>query len=114
MYRLLGHQRSVLSLLVVEEKKWLVSSSSKSYKLALTVHPDTDAQVPETFGSAALLWSKNLTDTQIWSTLTLQPIYIIHPCDDTAGDIYSLAWDKRAGGTLYLGEHTPLCLPDLR
>lgn len=28
---------------------------------------------------------------------------IIHPCDDTAGDIYSLAWDERNGGTLYFG-----------
>jgi hypothetical protein len=44
------------------------------------------------------------TYDQVWSTNTLQPIYIIHPCDDTAGDVYSLAWDSRAGGTLYLGK----------
>lgn len=30
LYRLLGHQGSVLALLIVEEKKWLVSSSSES------------------------------------------------------------------------------------
>jgi hypothetical protein len=40
---------------------------------------------------------------QIWCTTNLEPLYIIHPCDDTAGDIYSLAWDHREGGTLYFG-----------
>ncbi len=30
MFRLLGHERSVLALMVVEEKGWLVSSSSRS------------------------------------------------------------------------------------
>jgi di- and tripeptidase len=43
------------------------------------------------------------SNTQIWSTSTFEPLYIIHPCDDTSGDIYSLAWDNRAGGTLYFG-----------
>ena len=43
------------------------------------------------------------TKPQIWCTKNLEPVYIIHPCDDTAGDIYSLAWDNRAGGTLYFG-----------
>lgn len=35
--------------------------------------------------------------------MTFQPLYVIHPCDDTSGDIYSLAWDDRDGGTLYFG-----------
>lgn len=43
---------------------------------------------------------------QIWCTRNLQPLYIIHPCDDTSGDIYSLAWDERYGGTLYFGTST--------
>lgn len=30
LYRLLGHQGSVLALLIIEEKNWLVSSSSES------------------------------------------------------------------------------------
>lgn len=42
-------------------------------------------------------------DEQIWSTKTFQLLYIIRPCDNTSGDIYSLAWDDRAGGTLYFG-----------
>lgn len=50
---------------------------------------------------AALIAS--LADSQIWSTRTFQPLYIIHPCDDTSGDIFSLAWDDREGGTLYFG-----------
>lgn len=33
-------------------------------------------------------------------------LYVIHPCDDTSGDIYSLAWDERAGGTLYFGSQS--------
>ncbi|EIW67391.1 hypothetical protein TREMEDRAFT_33704, partial [Tremella mesenterica DSM 1558] len=73
MYRLLGHQGSILALMVVPEKNWLVSSSSAG-------------------------------DIRVWSTNTLQPIYIIHPCDDTSGDIYCLAWDEREGGTLYFGD----------
>lgn len=40
---------------------------------------------------------------QIWCTTTFEPLYIIRPCDDTSGDIYSLAWDDRNGGTLYFG-----------
>lgn len=44
-----------------------------------------------------------MADLQIWCTKNLEPVYIIHPCDDTAGDIYSLAWDSRCGGTLYFG-----------
>ncbi|AFR95888.2 di- and tripeptidase [Cryptococcus neoformans C23] len=75
LYRLLGHQGSVLALLIVEEKKWLVSSSSAG-------------------------------DVRIWSTETLDLLYVIHPCDDTSGDIYSLAWDERAGGTLYFGSQS--------
>lgn len=43
------------------------------------------------------------TDRQIWSTTTFELLYIIHPCDDTSGDIYCLAWDDREGGTLYFG-----------
>ncbi|KIS00153.1 di- and tripeptidase [Cryptococcus deuterogattii 2001/935-1] len=42
----------------------------------------------------------------IWSTETLDLLYMIHPCDDTSGDIYSLAWDERAGGTLYFGSQS--------
>ncbi|KAL7423602.1 hypothetical protein Q5752_001183 [Cryptotrichosporon argae] len=72
MYRLIGHAGSVLALMVVPSRGWLVSSSSAG-------------------------------DVRIWSTSTLQPLFIIHPCDDTSGDIYSLAWDDRAGGTLYFG-----------
>ena len=53
-----------------------------------------------------LLTWRLLKPEQIWCTKTFQPLYIIHPCDDTAGDIYSLAWDDRAGGTLYFGELT--------
>lgn len=45
-------------------------------------------------------------DVRIWSTSTLQPVYIIHPCDDTSGDIFSLAWDSRGGGTLYFGSQS--------
>ncbi|ADV22824.1 di- and tripeptidase [Cryptococcus gattii E566] len=75
LYRLLGHQGSVLALLIIEEKNWLVSSSSAG-------------------------------DVRIWSTETLDLLYIIHPCDDTSGDIYSLAWDERAGGTLYFGSQS--------
>ncbi|WVR07349.1 hypothetical protein IAU60_004390 [Kwoniella sp. DSM 27419] len=75
MYRLMGHEGSVLALLVIAANNWLVSSSSSG-------------------------------DVRIWSTKTLQLIYIIRPCDDTAGDIYSLAWDDREGGTLYLGSQS--------
>ncbi|OCF30670.1 di- and tripeptidase [Kwoniella heveanensis BCC8398] len=75
MYRLMGHQGSVLALLLIQAKDWLVSASSAG-------------------------------DVRIWSTKTLELIYIIHPCDDTAGDIYSLAWDDREGGTLYLGSQS--------
>ncbi|WRT68195.1 uncharacterized protein IL334_005170 [Kwoniella shivajii] len=75
MYRLMGHEGSVLALLFIEDKKWLVSASSAG-------------------------------DVRIWSTKTLELIYIIHPCDDTAGDIYSLAWDQREGGTLYFGSQS--------
>ncbi|WVF72590.1 hypothetical protein IAT40_007408 [Kwoniella sp. CBS 6097] len=75
MYRLLGHQGSVLALLLIQAKNWLVSASSAG-------------------------------DVRIWTTKTLELIYIIHPCDDTAGDIYSLAWDDREGGTLYLGSQS--------
>ncbi|KAK6910687.1 hypothetical protein I203_104719 [Kwoniella mangroviensis CBS 8507] len=75
MYRLMGHEGSILALLCIEEKKWLVSASSAG-------------------------------DVRIWSTRTLELIYIIHPCDDTAGDIYSLAWDEREGGTLYFGSQS--------
>ncbi|ODO02974.1 hypothetical protein I350_05817 [Cryptococcus amylolentus CBS 6273] len=74
-YRLLGHQGSVLALLIIPEKDWLVSSSSAG-------------------------------DVRIWSTESLDLIYIIHPCDDTSGDIYSLAWDEREGGTLYYGSQS--------
>jgi di- and tripeptidase len=73
--------------MVVEEKRWLVSSSSAGDIRVNSVANDAEA-----------------ANGQIWSTNTLQPIYIIHPCDDTAGDIYSLAWDNREGGTLYLGQ----------
>ncbi|BEI87726.1 uncharacterized protein CcaverHIS019_0104440 [Cutaneotrichosporon cavernicola] len=72
LFRLLGHEGSVLALLIVKEKGWLVASSSAG-------------------------------DVRIWSTKTFQPLYIINPCDNTSGDIYSLAWDDRAGGTLYFG-----------
>ncbi|WVW85829.1 hypothetical protein I302_107867 [Kwoniella bestiolae CBS 10118] len=75
MYRLMGHEGSILALLCIEAKKWLVSASSAG-------------------------------DVRIWSTKTLELIYIIHPCDDTAGDIYSLAWDEREGGTLYFGSQS--------
>ncbi|KAK8854957.1 hypothetical protein IAR55_003697 [Kwoniella newhampshirensis] len=75
MYRLLGHEGSVLALLVIEDRDWLVSSSSSG-------------------------------DVRIWSTKSLELIYIIHPCDDTSGDIYSLAWDEREGGTLYFGSQS--------
>ncbi|WVQ83904.1 hypothetical protein IAT38_006048 [Cryptococcus sp. DSM 104549] len=75
LYRLIGHEGSVLALLVIEDKGWLVSSSSAG-------------------------------DVRIWSTKTLELIYIIHPCDDTSGDIYSLAWDERKGGTLYFGSQS--------
>ena len=49
---------------------------------------------------------KAAADPQIWCTKNLEPVYIIHPCDDTAGDIYSLAWDSRRGGTLYFGSQS--------
>ncbi|WWD18890.1 hypothetical protein CI109_103345 [Kwoniella shandongensis] len=75
MYRLLGHEGSILALLVIEDRGWLVSSSSSG-------------------------------DVRIWSTKTLELMYIIHPCDDTSGDIYSLAWDEREGGTLYFGSQS--------
>ncbi|ORX38699.1 hypothetical protein BD324DRAFT_621968 [Kockovaella imperatae] len=75
MFKLLGHQGSVLALMIVEDRGWLVSSSSAG-------------------------------DVRIWSTKTFEPVYIIHPCDDTSGDIYSLAWDDRAGGTLYFGSQS--------
>ncbi|WWC90915.1 uncharacterized protein L201_005853 [Kwoniella dendrophila CBS 6074] len=75
MYRLMGHEGSVLALLVIEERKWLISASCAG-------------------------------DVRIWSTNTLELIYVIHPCDDTAGDIYSIAWDEREGGTLYLGSQS--------
>ncbi|RSH81360.1 hypothetical protein EHS25_006891 [Saitozyma podzolica] len=75
MFRLLGHEGSVLALMLVNEKGWLVSSSSAG-------------------------------DIRIWCTSNLEPLYIIHPCDDTAGDIYSLAWDDREGGTLYFGSQS--------
>ncbi|WWC71750.1 uncharacterized protein I206_105709 [Kwoniella pini CBS 10737] len=74
-YRLMGHEGSVLALLLIKDKNWLVSASSAG-------------------------------DVRIWSTKTLELIYIIHPCDDTAGDVYSLAWDEREGGTLYLGSQS--------
>ncbi|WOO82458.1 putative di- and tripeptidase DUG2 [Vanrija pseudolonga] len=72
LFRLIGHAGSVLALLIVKEKGWLVSTSSAG-------------------------------DVRIWCTSTFEPLYIIHPCDDTSGDIYSLAWDDREGGTLYFG-----------
>ncbi|ORY35351.1 hypothetical protein BCR39DRAFT_508937 [Naematelia encephala] len=74
-FHLLGHEGSVLALMVVKEKSWLVSSSSAG-------------------------------DVRIWSTETLQPIHIIRPVDYTSGDIYSLAWDNRNGGTLYFGSQS--------
>ncbi|WWC63076.1 uncharacterized protein I303_105675 [Kwoniella dejecticola CBS 10117] len=75
MYRLMGHEGSILALLLIKQKGWLVSASSAG-------------------------------DVRIWSTKTLELMYIIHPCDDTAGDVYSLAWDEREGGTLYLGSQS--------
>nr|ODO00935.1 di- and tripeptidase [Cryptococcus depauperatus CBS 7855] len=75
MYRLLGHSGSILALLVISDKKWLISSSSAG-------------------------------DVRIWSTETLDLLYVIHPCDDTSGGIYSLAWDERDGGTLYFGSQS--------
>ncbi|GHJ86794.1 hypothetical protein NliqN6_3196 [Naganishia liquefaciens] len=40
---------------------------------------------------------------RLWDTTTLTFISEIRPSYDTSGDIYSLAWDPRQGGTLYFG-----------
>lgn len=68
----LSHEGSVLALLLVEDRKWLVSSGS-------------DGSV------------------RVWSTDTLSLLMTIQPSLDSSGDIYSLAWDDRQGGTLYFG-----------
>ena len=48
MFRLLGHESSVLELLVVAEKGWLISSSSES--LSTRLRAVLTDQVPEMFG----------------------------------------------------------------
>ena len=101
MFRLLGHEGSVLALMVVPEKGWLVSSSSEFLTLLLATLADDE--VPVIFECVLPSTTRVSVDTQIWTTAALQPVYIIHPCDRTSGDIYCLAWDDRRGGTLYFG-----------
>ncbi|KAJ9119569.1 hypothetical protein QFC22_003278 [Naganishia vaughanmartiniae] len=40
---------------------------------------------------------------RLWDTANLTFLSEITPSYDTSGDIYSLAWDPRSGGTLYFG-----------
>ena len=44
--------------------------------------------------------------SQIWCTESLSPLCEITPTSGTSGDIYCLAWDSRAGGTLYFGDQS--------
>lgn len=99
---LLGHTGSVLALEYAGDKEWLFSSSGTAslFFVCLTrvyFHPGDSTIRVSTHNHVVLTLksAKACRDIQIWSTITLDPLYVLVPYLETgAGDLFSLAWSS--------------------